>query len=283
VGRKRWIKPEASLDEDLAQLSFEARLCFLMLPCHADREGRLEDRPMKISALIFPYDSVDMEGILEQLAMPRQYAGSSFITRYETKDGRKYIQINNFVKHQTPHPNEQQSEIAGPTAEVVKCNYISGQEIKKTPSSSSLESRTRSRASTKPGASKKRRASTASQSRQKFKWEDGIAWNKETREIEMSKEAREGLSKHLSELAEREKLPPLTAREKQSAWGRLNGHLIGNPFKTNGKTLPSIVVNWFENDLRNIRRMRSPPKSKQAEDVFDEAVRKAEEEARLEE
>ena len=109
MARIRTIKPDYFLDEDLAELSFEARLGFLGLWCEADKAGRLEDKPKRLKATIFPYDNVDMDALLQDLAGGEH----PFIQRYQV-DGKKYIQILNFTKHQRPHHTERASTIPGP-------------------------------------------------------------------------------------------------------------------------------------------------------------------------
>lgn len=104
MARIRYLKHDFFLDEELAVLPFETRLTFQGLWILADRRGRLEDRPMKIKAMIFPYDTVKIEKCLEQLTI------KPFIHRYEA-EGRKYIQILNFEKHQKPHHTERESTI----------------------------------------------------------------------------------------------------------------------------------------------------------------------------
>ncbi len=79
------------------------RLAFQGLWLLADREGRLEDRPAKIKAQIFPYHDADMEEILLMLAC-------GFICRYKV-NGERFIQIVNFKKHQHVHVDEKQSVI----------------------------------------------------------------------------------------------------------------------------------------------------------------------------
>ncbi|WP_081275726.1 hypothetical protein [Stenotrophomonas maltophilia] len=104
MSRSRNIKPGFFQNEDLADLAFEYRILFQGLWCEADREGRLEDRPKRLKAAIFPYDNVDVESGLQSLAL------AGFIVRYEV-DGKRYIQILNFVKHQNPHKKEAASVI----------------------------------------------------------------------------------------------------------------------------------------------------------------------------
>ena len=103
MARIRYLKPEFFFDDDLAALDFGSRLFFQGLWCYADREGRLEDKPKVLKAQIMPYDSVNPDKILDKLE-------GKFIVRYES-DGRKYIQINNFIKHQKPHHTEKESLI----------------------------------------------------------------------------------------------------------------------------------------------------------------------------
>lgn len=104
MARARNIKPAFFKNEHLAEVSPEARLLFIGLWTLADCEGRLEDRPKKIKAEIFPFDSYDVNELLNEL----QSCGGDFLVRYEA-NGIKCIQISNFTKHQNPHKNERQS------------------------------------------------------------------------------------------------------------------------------------------------------------------------------
>jgi hypothetical protein len=103
MARSRNIKPQFFLNEHLAQKSPYARLLFIGLWCLADCRGRMEDRPMRIKAALFPYEPVDIDALLNELAMGPEY----FIVRYEV-DGNRYIEIPNFGKHQNPHKNEKE-------------------------------------------------------------------------------------------------------------------------------------------------------------------------------
>jgi hypothetical protein len=104
VARARNIKPDLYLDEDLAELPLAARYMYPGLWMIADREGRLEDRPKKIKAVIYPYESQPVDSLLQKLA------DSGHIIRYEV-EGKRYIQIVTFLKHQNPHKKEKESEI----------------------------------------------------------------------------------------------------------------------------------------------------------------------------
>lgn len=103
MARIRTVKPALFKDEELCDLPIEARYLFIGLFTQADRAGRLEDRPKLLKLEIFPWDTIEVPALLALL-------DGRFITRYEV-DGKKYIQINNFLKHQRPHPKEPDSEI----------------------------------------------------------------------------------------------------------------------------------------------------------------------------
>jgi len=107
VARARNIKPGFFKNELIAELPFEARLLFIGLWTLADREGRLEDRAKRIKMELFPADNVDVEPLLTLLV------NSGFLVRYEV-DGQRYLSIENFAKHQSPHAKEQASTIPAP-------------------------------------------------------------------------------------------------------------------------------------------------------------------------
>lgn len=107
MARIRSANPCAPVDEDVATMSLAARYVWAYLPCHADRDGRLKDSPFTIKANILPADNVDMNAILDELAERRH------IIRYQV-DGRKFIQIRSFHRHQSPHKREVQSVIPCP-------------------------------------------------------------------------------------------------------------------------------------------------------------------------
>lgn len=109
MARIRSIKPEFFKNEELARLTPLARLLFAGLWCWADRAGRLEDRPARLKAEILPYDDCDCESMLSELAG----TPDPFIARYEV-DGRRYIEVLNFLKHQFPHHRESESLIPAP-------------------------------------------------------------------------------------------------------------------------------------------------------------------------
>jgi hypothetical protein len=106
MARIRSIKQDFFLNEDLATVSSDARLLAIGLSTVADNRGRLEDRPLKIKAQIFPYHNVDIKALLDEL----DQNGIGFVQRYSI-EGKHYIQITNFEKHQKPHPREPESSI----------------------------------------------------------------------------------------------------------------------------------------------------------------------------
>lgn len=107
MARSRNIKPGFFTNDELVELPFEVRLLFIGLWTMADRDGRLSDRPKKIRMEIFPADNVDCDAALEMLSQ------SGFITRYMA-NGERFIQVQNWHKHQSPHLKEAQSTIPAP-------------------------------------------------------------------------------------------------------------------------------------------------------------------------
>ncbi|MFA5300792.1 MAG: hypothetical protein WC389_21590 [Lutibacter sp.] len=110
MSRIRALKPDFFKDEDLATLPYEARLLYQGLWCKADKSGRLEDRPKYLKAEIFPYDNINIEKFLILLCQPnlQDRPEKVFIRRYTVND-RKYIDIPEFLKHQSPHNTEKES------------------------------------------------------------------------------------------------------------------------------------------------------------------------------
>ena len=106
MARSRNLKPGFFKNEFLSLLDPYARLLFAGLWTLADREGRLEDRPLKIKAELFPYESVDAEKLLDEL----DKSPDKFIIRYVI-DNKHYIQISNWLEHQNPHRQERPSKI----------------------------------------------------------------------------------------------------------------------------------------------------------------------------
>lgn len=103
--RARNIKPGLFKNELLGEADPIYSLLFVGLWTLADREGRLENRPKKIRAELFPYRfDIDVTTGLAWLM------DNSFINIYEI-DGVSYIQVNNWRRHQSPHHKEVDSVI----------------------------------------------------------------------------------------------------------------------------------------------------------------------------
>ncbi len=130
MSRVRLINPAAPKDEAVARCSIPARLAWAYLPCHADKLGRLADKPLTLRFEIFPADpAIDMSALLAELAR------AELIVRYQV-GGRRYIQIRSFARHQRPHKNEGDSVIppcpepsgnyASEPAQLSKCPERSG-------------------------------------------------------------------------------------------------------------------------------------------------------------
>jgi hypothetical protein len=111
VARARSIKPGIFKNEVLGVADPFYTLAFEGLWMLSDKEGRLEDRPLRIKAEIFPYRDIDIEVLLDWLQK------NKFIIRYKIGENR-YIQIINFLKHQNPHKNEQPSIIPEFTGDI---------------------------------------------------------------------------------------------------------------------------------------------------------------------
>lgn len=105
MARARNIKPSIFKNEILGVADPLLTILFESLWCLADREGRLEDRPIRIKGETFPYrDGCDVDRMLTELER------LGFIVRYQVNE-QKLIQVINFTKHQKPHHTEKGSEL----------------------------------------------------------------------------------------------------------------------------------------------------------------------------
>jgi hypothetical protein len=122
MARARNIKPGFFESEQLGRCPLGARLLFIAMWQVADRDGKLEERLMRLRAYTFPYDSISMEEINEWVdTLERE----SLIERYSVGDG-KYVKIPKFTKHQNPHVNEKDSTIPDkPSASTVQAPEFS--------------------------------------------------------------------------------------------------------------------------------------------------------------
>ena len=102
MARSRNIKPAFFLNTDLSEVDPLARLAFIGLWTLADFKGCLECNIKRIKAQILPYDECDFDLLMNNLEQFR------FI-RYYNVQGKRYIKIPNFEKHQNPHKNEREA------------------------------------------------------------------------------------------------------------------------------------------------------------------------------
>lgn len=115
--RARNIKPGFFKNELLGSEDPLMSILFIGLWCLADKEGILEDRPLRIKAEIFPYrEKIDVNRYLTVI----QRLG--FIQRY-TCDGLALIKIKNFKKHQNPHHTEKAGEYPQPTTQILTLQH----------------------------------------------------------------------------------------------------------------------------------------------------------------
>lgn len=101
MARIRTIKPELWSDEKFVELSPWARLLFVGLWNFADDEGRMEYSDKRLKMQIFPGDQVQVSRLVEELKRIR-------IVQLYSVDGRSYLALPNFKKHQRvnrPNPS----------------------------------------------------------------------------------------------------------------------------------------------------------------------------------
>ncbi|MGG7572901.1 hypothetical protein [Streptomyces sirii] len=98
MARIRTIKPEAFASESLAQVSVSAERTFFGLLTQADDHGRFRDQAAVIAGLLWSlrpeHGPLGVEDDLSQLA------GANLICRYEGEDGKRYLHIVTFSRHQ---------------------------------------------------------------------------------------------------------------------------------------------------------------------------------------
>jgi hypothetical protein len=102
MARARNIKPAFFLNTELSENTPLERLAFIGMWTIADFKGCISFNPKKIKAQILPYDDCNMETIAINLDK------SGFISIYSVQ-GKRYLKIINFEKHQNPHKNEREA------------------------------------------------------------------------------------------------------------------------------------------------------------------------------
>lgn len=106
--RARNLKPGLFKNELLGSAEPLITILFAGLWCSADREGRLEDRPLRLCAEVFPYRrKVTERKVNAWLDWLHEH---KFIVRYTVSE-KRFIQVVEFLSHQNPHRDERHSEI----------------------------------------------------------------------------------------------------------------------------------------------------------------------------
>ena len=104
MARIRTLKPDFFQHPKINSVSFAARLLAIGLTQMADRSGRLLYSRKGIEAHTFPDDDVDISGLLGELV------GVGYLVVYEV-DGRSYLWVRGFTKHQRVPSSERASEL----------------------------------------------------------------------------------------------------------------------------------------------------------------------------
>lgn len=116
-------------------LSAEARLLDAFLPCYADRDGILEDRPMKLRFEVFPCHQVDVAALLDQLEAAGRvvrYSGNELPRSRKSPDGGvtpsdcagapvRLLWLPYFEREQRPHDREAAGCYTPPPALAASC------------------------------------------------------------------------------------------------------------------------------------------------------------------
>ena len=105
MARIRSIKPEFFHHEGLASCSPHARLLFIAMFQLADRGGRFRWIPMQVHAHAFPHETG-----LDMTALAGELEAVGCIKPY-TVDGRRFVDVQNFTKHQRVPNSERKSSL----------------------------------------------------------------------------------------------------------------------------------------------------------------------------
>lgn len=97
--RRRELSPEFWTDEKIVSVCDAAKLLFQGLWNLADREGRLEDKPVRIGFKVRPWDPNQTPQLLTELA-------SVGLIKRATVDSKQIIYLPGFSKWQHVHPRE---------------------------------------------------------------------------------------------------------------------------------------------------------------------------------
>jgi hypothetical protein len=117
----RSIKPEFFQHEEVAELQPFTRLGWIGLWTCADKHGRFEWKPKSLKVKILPFDNVDFETLLAELA------DHNFIEPYEV-DGQRYGRILNWSKHQGIGTREKESTAEYPAPSLHSADTVPAQD-----------------------------------------------------------------------------------------------------------------------------------------------------------
>ena len=111
----RSIKPEFWTDETIVELSMAARLLFIGTWNFTDHKGRMEFSVKRIKMLVFPGElNIDIPPLLAELQR------ENLISIYDV-DNKRYLQVNNFEKHQKIDSRYANSKIPPPDSAGARC------------------------------------------------------------------------------------------------------------------------------------------------------------------
>lgn len=105
MARIRTIKPEFFTSEDIVSLSPFARLLYIAMWCEADRDGRMEWKPVTFKMRYFPGDTVEVRELCQELI------DRGLVVQY----GNGLAYIPKFLEHQHINPREAQSRLPVPS------------------------------------------------------------------------------------------------------------------------------------------------------------------------
>lgn len=111
MARQRTLKPEFWADDQLAELSRDARMLYMGLWNLSDEHGRARGDARYVKGQLFPYDddltAAAVDALLDDLEKARK------VQRYRT-DGGNYLFLPNLGKHQRLEPDKTPSKLPEP-------------------------------------------------------------------------------------------------------------------------------------------------------------------------
>ena len=110
MAERRMISKSISISERVNSMSLFARLLFTWMIPHTDDFGRMPGSPMKVKALVVPMADETKEDVERALT---EMVEQDLIDWYVV-DGKQYVQIKNFDKHQTGLHKRTKSQYPAP-------------------------------------------------------------------------------------------------------------------------------------------------------------------------